>query len=155
MKLSIIEQPELESETVNPIYIAQSEERQPILLLSDNQDLSRIIQISLETLADWQVFLADLDYQSLILIEIIKPAIILLDTVLPNLQQLGMLENIASYPALQNIPIVLLTERMRLADRQMYARLGIASAIAKPFDPMDLARQIETKLNKERGNSHW
>jgi CheY-like chemotaxis protein len=42
--------------------------------------------------------------------------------------------------------VILLTAKVQNSDRQSYAALGIKSAIAKPFSPMDLAQQIATTL---------
>lgn len=148
--LAIVEHQDIKRERkkLNLEYNFMCQERK-IVLLSNTQDLRRIIQISLETISDWQVFVADLNYESLIMVEVIKPDIILLDTVLPDLRSLAKIKTILAYPGIQNIPIMLLTERMRLADRQLYQNLGSVGAIAKPFDTIDLANQIATKLNWE------
>ena len=148
--LAIVEHQDIKRERkkLNLEYNFMCQERK-IVLLSNTQDLRRIIQISLETISDWQVFVADLNYESLIMVEVIKPDIILLDTVLPDLRSLAKIKTILAYPGIQNIPIMLLTERMRLADRQLYQNLGSVGAIAKPFDAIDLANQIATKLNWE------
>ncbi|MGF1539411.1 MAG: response regulator [Pleurocapsa sp.] len=145
----IVEQSAIEPKTFDPKYALASKQHQPILLLSNTKDLSRILQISLETLANWRVFPAALDYENLILIETVKPKLILLDTTLPNVRELGMLKAILAHPALQNVPIILLTERMRLADRKLYARLGVCNAVVKPFDIIDLVQQIAIQLNQD------
>ena len=145
--ISIVEQQKIERETFNLEYTISCQEKKKIMLLSNTKDLRRIIQISLETIAGWQVFIADLNFESLILVEKIKPDIVLVDTVLPNTRGLKMLKTLLTHPTIQKIPVMLLTERMRLADRQLYIDLGIANAIAKPFDTIDLAKQIATKLN--------
>ena len=148
--LAIVEHQNIKRERkkLNLEYDFMCQERK-VVLLSNTQDLRRIIQISLETISDWQVFVADLDSESLIMTEIVKPDIILLDTVLPDLRSLAKIKTILAYPGIQSIPIILLTERMRLADRQLYQNLGSVDAIAKPFDVIDLANQIATKLNWE------
>ena len=123
------------------------QEQKRIMLLSNTKDLGRIIQLSLEEIAGWQVFLANLSVESLAIVEIIQPDVILLDTVLPDLEGLPLLQMIQTHSSIQNIPIVLLTERMLLKDRKLYASLGVVFAIAKPFDLVNLADKIESKLN--------
>ena len=122
------------------------QEQRRIMLLSNTKDLGRIIQLSLEEIAGWQVFIASLSVESLAIAEAIQPDVILLDTVLPDLEGLPLLQMIQTHSSSQNIPIVLLTERMLLKDRKLYASLGMVSAIAKPFDLIKLADKIESKL---------
>ena len=121
-----------------------------IMVFSNTKDLRRIIQLSLEEIAGWQVFVANLDSQDLTPIAVIQPDVILLDTNLPNSEELGILQKIQDYPDIQDIPIVLLTERIFSSDRRLYNSLGIVAAIAKPFDMVTLATLItsisETKL---------
>lgn len=121
-----------------------------IMVFSNTKDLRRIIQLSLEEIAGWQVFVANLDSQDLSPVTVIQPDVILLDTNLPNSEELGILQKIQEYPDIQDIPIVLLTERIFSSDRRFYNSLGIVAAIAKPCDMVTLATLItnisETKL---------
>ena len=118
-----------------------------IMVFSNTKDLRRIIQLSLEEIAGWQVFVANLDSQDLTRITVIQPDLILLDTNLPNSDELGILQKIRAYPDIKHIPIVLLTERIFNSDRRFYQSLGIVASIAKPCDMVTLATQISEKLN--------
>ncbi len=60
-----------------------------IMVFSNTKDLRRIIQLSLEEIAGWQVFVANLDSQDLSPVTVIQPDVILLDTNLPNSEKLG------------------------------------------------------------------
>ena len=117
-----------------------------IMVFSQTHDLGRIIQLSLQEIAGWEVFVTYLNCPNFPFVVKIKPDAILLDTSLPNLDELTMLQMIQTCPALENIPVVLLTERMRHSDRQLYECLGVAEAIAKPFDLVNLIEQITSKL---------
>lgn len=118
-----------------------------IMVFSNTKDLRRIIQLSLEEIAGWQVFVANLDSQDLSPVTVIQPDVILLDTNLPNSEELGILQKIQEYPDIQDIPIVLLTERIFSSDRRFYNSLGIVAAIAKPCDMVTLATLISQRLN--------
>ena len=118
-----------------------------IMVFGNTKDLRRIIQLSLEEIAGWQVFVANLDSQDLTLVTVIQPDVILLDTNLPDSDELGILQKIQEYPDIQDIPIVLLTERIFNNDRKFYQSLGIVAAIAKPCDMVTLARLISQRLN--------
>ena len=118
-----------------------------IMVFSNTKDLRRIIQLSFEEIAGWQVFVANLDSQDLTLVTVIQPDVILLDTNLPNSDELSILQKIQDYPDIQQIPIVLLTERIFNSDRKFYQSLGIVAAIAKPCDMVTLATLISQRLN--------
>ncbi len=118
-----------------------------IMVFSNTKDLRRIIQLSLEEIAGWQVFVAELDAQDLTLIKIMQPDVILLDTSLPISDELGILQKIQDDPDIQKIPRILLTERIFNSDRRLYDSLGIVAAIAKPCDMVTLATLISQRLN--------
>ena len=118
-----------------------------IMVFSNAKDLRRIIQLSFEEIAGWQVFVADLDAQDLTLVSVIQPDVILLDTNLPKSNDLQIWQRIQNYPEIQHIPIVLLTERIFNRDRKFYHSLGIVAAIAKPCDMVTLATKISQRLN--------
>ena len=118
-----------------------------IMVFSNAHDLRRIIQLSFEEIAEWQVFVADLDSQDLTFVSLIQPDVILLDTNLPNSNELRILQRIQKYPDLQHIPIVLLAARIFNRDRKFYHSLGIVAAIAKPCDMVTLATNISQNLN--------
>lgn len=145
---SIVKKPEALIEVFNLECKIMCQEQKRIVLLSNTKDLSRIIQLSLEEIAGWQVFIAELNSQNLDLAAAIEPDVILLDTALPDVEELATLRMILDQSSIQNVPIILLTERNLLSDRLCYESLGVASAIAKPFDIINLAEQIATQL-------HW
>ncbi|MEM9272072.1 MAG: response regulator [Cyanobacteria bacterium P01_F01_bin.143] len=118
-----------------------------IMVFSNAQDLRRIIQLSFEEIAGWQVLVADLDSQDLTFVSLIQPDVILLDTNLPNSNELRILQRIQRYPNIQHIPIVLLAARIFNRDRRFYHSLGIVAAIAKPCDMVTLATKISQRLN--------
>lgn len=113
-----------------------------VLLLSKTQDLGRVIQLSLEEIASWQVIIVDISSQSLKQAEIHQPDVLVLDTILPDLSELDTLQMIQDNSQLKTIPLILLTERMQSSDRKLYASFDVHAAIAKPFDIMDLVELI-------------
>lgn len=46
----------------------------------------------------------------------------------------------------RRIPVILLTAKVQAADRRRFADLGVRAAIAKPFDPLTLARDVAESL---------
>ena len=56
-------------------------------------------------------------------------------------------EKLQANPATKGIPVILLTAKIQASDRRRYAQIGIKTAIAKPFNPLELASQIAAALN--------
>jgi CheY-like chemotaxis protein len=44
--------------------------------------------------------------------------------------------------ATRDIPVILLTAKVQASDRRAFEALGVAGVLSKPFDPMDLPRQV-------------
>jgi CheY-like chemotaxis protein len=117
-----------------------------ILVVDNEAYIQEVAQICLETIAGWQVILAGSGLEGLATAEREQPDAILLDVMMPDMDGLATFSKLQSNPTTRSIPVILLTAKVQSADRQSYAALGIKSAIAKPFSPMDLAQQIATTL---------
>lgn len=113
-----------------------------ILVIDDEERIQEVIQISLEILKGWEVLSASSGTEGLIKAQKHQPDVILLDVSMPQLDGFGTLEKLRSNPTIQAIPVIFLTARVQLADRQQFAELDLAGVIIKPFDPLLLADQI-------------
>jgi CheY-like chemotaxis protein len=65
---------------------------------------------------------------------------------MPDLDGIATLQKLRAHPATQNIPVILLTAQVHSAKLRQFAELGVAATIAKPFNPLSLARQVATAL---------
>ncbi len=117
-----------------------------ILVVDNEEYIQEVAQISLETVAGWQVILASSGLEGIFKAEQEQPDAILLDVMMPDMDGLTTFGRLQANPATRSIPVILLTAKVQTIDRQNYTDLGIRSAIAKPFSPMELARQIATTL---------
>jgi CheY-like chemotaxis protein len=117
-----------------------------ILVVDNEEYIQEVAQISLETVAGWQVILASSGLEGLTKAESEQPDAILLDVMMPDMDGLATFGRLQANPATRSIPVILLTAKVQTLDRQSYADLGIRSAIAKPFSPLVLAQQIATAL---------
>ncbi|WP_237743554.1 response regulator [Pleurocapsa sp. PCC 7319] len=127
---------------LRPKYKSKFPKPKQVLLLSNTQDLGRIVQLSLEEIASWQVITVDISFQSINQAAIHQPDVLVLDTILPDVAGLDTLQIIHDNSRLKTIPLILLTERMQSSDRKLYASFDVDAAIAKPFDILDLVELI-------------
>lgn len=75
------------------------------------------------------------------------PDLVLLDINMPKMDGLAALEEIRSDPAIDFIPVIILTAaRLDAADVQTGLNLGADDYVTKPFDRRELMARIRTKL---------
>ncbi len=62
-----------------------------------------------------------------------RPHLVLLDIVLPDLDGIAVCRLLRRQPALRDVPVYMLTARVRKADREAARRAGATGYIEKPF----------------------
>lgn len=122
-----------------------------ILIVDDDDDIREVAQLSLETLAPWQVLTAASGSQGLRVAQDGLPDAIILDYRLPDTDAVGVLTQLRADRRTASIPVILLTARDILTDSDRLEQLGVRAILSKPFDPVNLAAQIADVLNWELG----
>ncbi len=113
-----------------------------VLVVDDDPDIRQIAQASLELVEGWQVLTACNGAEALLLAAKERPEAILLDVMMPEIDGPETVRLLAGQSATAAIPVVLLTARVHPKDSTPFPDLGVAGLIAKPFDPLHLARQV-------------
>ncbi len=113
-----------------------------VLLIDAEVALQEVVQGCLEDVAGWHVLFATSGQAGLVKAMATKPDAIVLDGQMQGMDTQTFLQRLQANPEIQSIPVVLLTSR---ADAPI-ALLGVVGQIAKPFDPIELARQIAIVL---------
>jgi CheY-like chemotaxis protein len=117
-----------------------------ILVVDNEEYIQEVAKICLETVAGWKVLTASSGKEGISKAEIFKPDAILLDVMMPDMDGLATFEKLQNNPATKSIPVILLTAKIQASDRRRYAQLGMKAAIAKPFNPLELASQVASAL---------
>ena len=117
-----------------------------ILVVDNEASIQEVTQICLQTVAGWQVVVAGSGQEGLEKAAMEQPDAILLDVMMPDMDGLTTFQKLQENPKTQDIPVLLLTAKVQAADRQRYSELGVRDAIAKPFNPLELAQQITAAL---------
>ena len=76
-----------------------------------------------------------------------KPALVLLDIMLPGKSGYEICKALKSDPATREIPVIFLTARSMPSEIKDALDLGALGYLAKPFDPMSLVSQINELLS--------
>lgn len=117
-----------------------------ILVVDNEEYIQEVTKICLETVAGWEVLTAGSGKEGIIKAEAYQPDAILLDVMMPDMDGFATFEKLQANQATQTIPVILLTAKIQAADRRRYAQKGMTAAIAKPFNPLELAGQIAAAL---------
>lgn len=118
-----------------------------VLLIEDEDHVREVAQMSLELMADWDVAVAASGEEGIHRARELRPELILLDVMMPDLDGPATFERLRADPTTASIPIIFLTAKARPADRVRLTELGALGVITKPFDPatlhLDIARLAE------------
>ena len=118
-----------------------------ILLIDDEPDIARMIQITLTALVDWQVLIAESGEVGIPMAIKHQPDAILLDMMMPGMSGREVLQQLQQSSLTASIPVILLTAKIRKDTVNSYADLNISGFISKPFNAAELPTQISTILN--------
>lgn len=113
-----------------------------ILIVDDEDDIREVVQLSLETVAGWEVVSACSGRDALALLQSDKFDVILLDVMMPDMDGPATFRRLQANESTQAIPVILLTAKVQAADRRRFEEMGVSGIIAKPFDPLVLAEQV-------------
>jgi CheY-like chemotaxis protein len=117
-----------------------------ILIIDDEDDIREVAALSLETIAGWQVAVANSGTQGLARAIDLQPDAILLDVMMPGMDGPTTFRELRKNPATARIPVILLTAKVQSSDQRRFADLGVEAILFKPFDPLTLSEQISSAL---------
>lgn len=72
----------------------------------------------------------------------LRPAVVVLDVMLPEANGLEVLKAVKGNPELMGIPVMVLTARGQENDRKLALSLGADAFVTKPFSNRDLVERI-------------
>jgi CheY-like chemotaxis protein len=121
----------------------KQEDIQPVrvVLIEDDADLRRVVQLTLQFGASWNVKTAPDGPSGIALVKQLRPDIVLVDLMMPGMDGYEVCRRLVSDDATKRIPIVLLTARQNLDPERVRAS-GARGVITKPFDLDALAPAI-------------
>ncbi|WP_156856009.1 response regulator transcription factor [Oceanobacillus sp. AG] len=118
-----------------------------ILIIEDEQKLSRVLQLELEY-ENYETGVADNGKDALRLIEEENWDLVLLDIMIPELSGLEVLRRVRRFD--EETPIVLLTARDEIHDKVSGLDLGADDYITKPFQIEELLARIRVLLRRPK-----
>jgi len=118
-----------------------------VLVVDDERKIRDLVRAYLER-DGYAVLLADSGQMALQVAARVRPDLVVLDLMLPDLAG----EEVArSLRAISEVPIVMLTAKVTEEDRVAGLRMGADDYLVKPFSPRELVARVEAVLRRARG----
>ncbi|GDX80152.1 DNA-binding response regulator [Deltaproteobacteria bacterium] len=119
----------------------------PILVVDDEEDLRNLLQHALSK-EGFTVRTAATGPEALSLASTLRPSLVLLDLMLPGMQGTEVCRRLRAEPALEGMPIIMLTARGEELDRVVGFELGADDYVTKPFSTRELILRIRAVLRR-------
>jgi CheY-like chemotaxis protein len=119
-----------------------------ILIMDDDDDIRDVVQVALEEFGGWLVLAAASGKEGLSLAKTESLDAILLDISMPDMDGFQVCEELQADPLTWKIPVIVLTAKVLLSDRQRLVNLEVAGIITKPFDPLTIWQEVAEILHE-------
>ena len=120
--------------------------RPPILVVDDNHDNTEIIRHYLEARA-YPITVAHDGDQALVLFEQVRPALVLLDVMMPGRDGWEVCRLMKQHPMLgRKVRIIMVTALDEWDDKRQALQTGADDYVEKPFDLARLAATVERNI---------
>lgn len=149
--LASLLQPMVKSGAVgmNPYMLPQSDNRVVIACIDDSKTTQKNVKMVLEA-AGYKVLNIIDATRALTTLARYKPALILMDINMPEINGYELCKMLRQSTALKDIPIVMLTGRDGIVDKLRARMVGANDYITKPFKPQQLLSAIRKNLYAEK-----
>jgi DNA-binding response OmpR family regulator len=113
-----------------------------ILVVEDEEDIQAVLQMSLEDLGGYHVDLCGSGAEAVVYASTLRPDLVLLDVMMPDLDGPATLQALRAIPALMRTPVLFITAQKRRMPPYDLHDSYVLGMIEKPFQPRQLLAQI-------------
>ncbi|MEO5660082.1 MAG: response regulator [Polaromonas sp.] len=114
-----------------------------ILYVEDEPDIRFVAQMALQAVGGFTVIACTSGQEALDAAPDARADLLLLDVMMPGMDGPSTLKALREMPATANTPVIFMTAKVQATEVALYKMLGALEVIPKPFDPMELAAQIQ------------
>lgn len=119
-----------------------------IICIEDEPEMIDLFKLIL-TRRGFEVIGANGGRQGLELVKEIKPDLVLIDLMMPDMDGWEVYQNLKANEETQNIPVIVVTAKAQSIDRVLGLHIAkVNDYIAKPFSPSALLESIEQVLSQ-------
>ena len=113
-----------------------------ICYVEDDEDIQRIVRMSLERVGKMTVAVVGDPTQAIETMAEFRPDLVMLDWMMPVMDGPTLYRQMKLRPETSSLPVVFITARASQRDLDDLRNLGAAGVISKPFSPKDLPDQL-------------
>ncbi|MCW5695313.1 MAG: response regulator [Bauldia sp.] len=113
-----------------------------VACVEDDPDIRELIRISLSEIGRLKLAVYASGPEAIEQSPRFDPELFLIDVMMPGMTGQETLVALRGLPAFEETPMVFMTAKVQVQEVEDYYRLGAASVISKPFDPIILADQV-------------
>ncbi len=122
-------------------------EKRKILIADDNENIRDALTYLLED-EGYKLWLAKDGADTLKKVREVRPDILFLDIMMPEINGYDVCRIIKNDPDLKNTYIIMLTAKGQVAEQERGKEVGADEYIVKPFSPMEILTKIKKILNQ-------
>ncbi|GGH22599.1 Response regulator receiver domain-containing protein [Cribrihabitans marinus] len=112
-----------------------------VLLIEDEPNIAEAIRFLLSR-DGWQVGLHADGTDAIDQIRAERPDLVILDVMLPGRSGMDILRDLRAMEDMQDLPVLMLTARGQLRDRDMAERAGVSRFMTKPFSNAEVLTAV-------------
>jgi len=120
-----------------------------VLIVDDELNILELLDYNLKK-DGYTVLRADTGEKALAVLESEKPAIVLLDQMLPGVDGLEVLKRIRSNETYSDMPVIMVTAKSEEIDKIIGLELGADDYITKPFSVRELCARVKAQLRRSK-----
>jgi two-component system phosphate regulon response regulator PhoB len=120
-----------------------------VLVIEDESDLREVLHYNLVQ-AGHRPFTAATAEEGLRLAQEIRPEVVLLDLMLPDMPGTQVAKMLRRDPETQQVPVIMVTAKSEEVDRVVGFEIGADDYVVKPFSVRELLLRIEAVLRRGR-----
>jgi two-component system OmpR family response regulator len=113
-----------------------------LLYVDDDSDIREIVELALGLIDNLRVHTCASGEEALRLICTLEPDLVLLDVMMPGMDGPTVFSRMRANTERPNCPVIFVTAKALPREIALFRELGAVGVIAKPFDPMELGRQV-------------
>ncbi len=118
-----------------------------IVVVEDEQAIQDVIAYNLRR-EGYEVLLAGHGSEGLALIQSKRPALVILDLMLPGIDGLSICQQLRADPKTRSIPLMILSAKEEESDIVIGLSLGADDYLAKPFSPREMLARVKALLRR-------
>ncbi len=123
-----------------------------ILYVEDEPDIQTVALMALESIGGFTVRACSSGQEAIEATPGFAPDLVILDVMMPGMDGPATMEALRKLPATADVDIIFMTAKVQSHEVERYLALGAVDVIAKPFDPMTLAAQVQAVWDRQHEN---